>query len=417
MRRVVATGVGIVSPLGVGNGAVWNKLIQGCSGIARIESFEVGDMPVQIAGFTRENDGTLLNTENYVNPKDAKRMGRFIQLAMIAAREAVVDSGMNEASDAEKPRIGVIMGSGIGGIQGIEEATIALNERGYRRISPFFVPANLINLISGFISLEYGFQGPNSAVATACASGTHAIGDAYKMIQYGHADVMVCGGAEAPISPLGLAGFIAARALTANFNDNPTAASRPFDSLRDGFVMGEGAGVVVLEEYNHAVARGAKIYGEIIGYGLSGDAHHITAPPEDGNGGFRAMQMAVKSANINPADIDYINAHGTSTPLGDEIELRAINQLMAGHSAGLCVSSTKSAIGHLLGAAGAVEAIFCLNALQNGILPPTLNLQNPCEHFGMNLIPQVAIERPINIALSNSFGFGGTNASIIMRKC
>ncbi len=419
MRRVVVTGLGIVSPLGIGISKVWHNLINGKSGISKITQFDVSDLACQIAGFAVDTDDEdkKINLDKYINPKEQKKMGRFIQMACIAAAEAVNDAGITSLTEEESWRAGVMMGSGIGGLQGIEETTQTLLEKGVRRVSPFFVPANLINLTSGFISIFHGLRGPNSAVATACASGTHAIGDSARMIQYGSADIMVCGGAESPISRLGIAGFIATRALATSFNDNPTEASRPYDSRREGFVMGEGSGVLVLEEYEHAKKRGAKIYAEVIGYGMSGDGYHLTAPPEDGNGGFRAMQTAVQDAKISTDKIGYINAHGTSTPLGDEIELRAIHRLFGDNNcANLAVSSTKSATGHLLGAAGAIEAIFSIMALQEQILPPTLNLHDPCPHFGLNLVPLIAQEKKIDKVLSNSFGFGGTNASIIFQK-
>lgn len=415
MRRVVVTGIGIVSPLGVGVDHVWKKLIKGESGISSIQSFDVSDLPAKIAGQVPrgETSSGNFNPDDFVTPKDQKKMDDFIVMAMAAADEAVKDAGWQPKTDAERNATGVMIGSGIGGLNVIYETSLVLNEKGPRRVSPFFIPSALINLASGHVSIKYGFRGPNHSVVTACATGSHAIGDAARMIMLEDADVMVAGGAESTINRLGIAGFAASRALSTSFNDNPPAASRPWDKDRDGFVMGEGAGILVLEEYEHAKARGAKIYAEVMGYGMSGDAHHITAPAEDGNGGFRAMQAALKRAKLNPADIDYINAHGTSTPLGDEIELGAVKRLFGEHAYQLTMSSTKSAIGHLLGAAGAVEAIFSILALRDQVAPPTLNLDNPSEGCDIDLAPKQAKPRKIRNVLSNSFGFGGTNASLV----
>jgi 3-oxoacyl-[acyl-carrier-protein] synthase II len=415
MRRVVVTGIGIVSPLGVGVDHVWKRLIKGESGISSIQSFDVSDLPAKIAGQVPRGDisSGKFNPDDYVTPKDQKKMDDFIVMAMAAAHEAVMDAGWEPKTDAERNSTGVMIGSGIGGLNVIYETSQILKEKGPRRVSPFFIPAALINLASGHVSIKYGFRGPNHSVVTACATGSHAIGDAARMIMLEDADVMVAGGAESTINRLGIAGFAASRALSTNFNDNPTAGSRPWDKDRDGFVMGEGAGILVLEEYEHAKARGAKIYAEVVGYGMSGDAHHITAPAEDGNGGFRAMQAALKRAKLAPQDIDYINAHGTSTPLGDEIELGAVKRLFGDHAYELTMSSTKSAIGHLLGAAGAVEAIFSILALRDQVAPPTLNLDNPSEGCDIDLAPKQAKPRKIRNVLSNSFGFGGTNASLV----
>jgi 3-oxoacyl-[acyl-carrier-protein] synthase II len=415
MRRVVVTGLGIVSPLGVGAEHVWNRLLKAESGIQGVQSCDVSDLPCKIAGEVPRGDTSSgkFNADDYVSPKDQKKMDTFIIMAMGAAQQAVEDSGWKPTDEEGQTRTGVLIGSGIGGLQGIYEASITLKEKGPRRISPFFIPSCLINLASGHVSIKYGFRGPNHSVVTACATGSHAIGDAGRLIALGDADVMVAGGTESTISRLGIAGFCASRALSTGFNDRPTAGSRPWDKDRDGFVMGEGAGVVVLEELEHAKARGAKIYAELRGYGLSGDAYHITAPSENGDGGYRCMQMALKRAEMNLDDIDYINAHGTSTPLGDEIELGAVKRLFGDHAYELTMSSTKSAIGHLLGAAGAVEAIFSILAMRDQVAPPTLNLDNPSEGCDIDLAPKQAKPRKIRAALSNSFGFGGTNASLI----
>ncbi|HSK39597.1 MAG TPA: beta-ketoacyl-ACP synthase II [Arenibaculum sp.] len=419
MRRVVVTGIGMVTPLGVGVKNNWERLIKGESGLRGIQSFDVSDLPSKVAGQVPRGDTAagLFNADDHVSPKDQRKMDEFIVYAIAAAREAVADSGWEPQADEDRELTGVMIGSGIGGLPGIYEGSVTLKEKGPRRISPFFIPASLINLASGHVSIMYGFKGPNHSAVTACSTGAHAIGDAARLIMWEDADVMVAGGAEAAISRLGIAGFAAARALSTGFNDRPSAASRPWDKDRDGFVMGEGAGVVVLEELEHAKRRGAKIYAEIIGYGLSGDAYHITSPPEDGNGGFRAMRAALKRAGMAPSDIDYINAHGTSTPLGDEIELSAVKRLFGAAAGSVSMSSTKSAIGHLLGAAGAVEAIYSLKAITDGVVPPTLNLDNPSENCqGVDLVPKQARERKVRAALSNSFGFGGTNASLIFKQ-
>ncbi|MGH6893180.1 MAG: beta-ketoacyl-ACP synthase II [Dongiaceae bacterium] len=415
MRRVVVTGMGVVSPLGVGAENVWNRLLKSESGIRGVQSCDVTDLPCKIAGEVPRGDTSSgkLNADDYVPPKDQKKMDTFIIMAIAAAQQAVEDSGWKPTDEEGQTRTGVLIGSGIGGLQGIYEASVTLKEKGPRRISPFFIPSCLINLASGHVSIKYGFRGPNHAVVTACATGSHALGDAGRLIALGDADVMVAGGAEATVSRLGIAGFCASRALSTGFNDRPTEASRPWDKERDGFVMGEGAGVLVLEELEHAKARGAKIYAELRGYGLSGDAYHITAPSENGDGGFRCMQMALKRAEMNVEDIDYINAHGTSTPLGDEIELGSVKRLFQDHAYQLTMSSTKSATGHLLGAAGAVEAIFSILAIRDQVAPPTLNLDNPSDGCDIDLAPKQAKPRKIRAALSNSFGFGGTNASLI----
>jgi 3-oxoacyl-[acyl-carrier-protein] synthase II len=415
MRRVVVTGLGLATPLGVGVETVWARLIAGRSGLSAITAFDVSDLPCKVAGRVPRGDKADggFNADDYVPPKDQRKMDMFIQFAMAAAVEAVADAGWTPTAEEERERTGVMIGSGIGGLQGIYEASVVMHEKGPRRVSPFFIPACLINLASGHVSIRFGFKGPNHSVVTACSTGAHAIGDAARLIALEDADVMVAGGAESTISRLGVAGFAAARALSTGFNDTPERASRPWDKDRDGFVMGEGAGILVLEELEHARARGAKIYAEIVGYGLSGDAYHITAPSEDGSGAYRAMRAALKRAKLGPEDIDYINAHGTSTPLGDEIELGAVKRLFGEHAYKLSMSSTKSAIGHLLGAAGSVEAIFSILALRDGVVPPTLNLDNPSPGCDIDLVPHKARQRPIRAALSNSFGFGGTNASLI----
>jgi len=415
MRRVVVTGMGLVTPLGIGLDQVWRRLLAGESGIGAIQSFDVSDLPARIAGQVPRGDRAsgLFNADDWVPPKDHRKMDDFIIFAMGAAVQAVEDAGWLPENEEDRERTGVMIGSGIGGLPGITEAAVTLHERGPRRISPFFIPSSLINLASGNVSIRYGFKGPNHAVVTACSTGAHAIGDAARLIMLDDADVMVCGGTEAAICRLGLAGFAAARALSTNFNDDPPRASRPWDQSRDGFVMGEGAGVLVLEELEHARERNAKIYAEVLGYGMSGDAYHLTAPAEDGNGAFRSMRNALKSAHLTPDSIDYINAHGTSTPLGDEIELGAVKRLFGAHAYRLSMSSTKSAIGHLLGAAGSVEAIFSILAMRDSVVPPTLNLDNPSPSCDIDLVPKVARERKLNYVLSNSFGFGGTNASLI----
>ncbi|WP_297113305.1 beta-ketoacyl-ACP synthase II [uncultured Devosia sp.] len=418
MRRVVVTGLGLVTPLGCGVDATWANILAGKSGAKRIDDFEVDDIACQIAHRIPLGDYAdgKYNPDEWMEVKEQRKVDPFIVYAMAAAQQAIDDAGVEPKTQEEQERTGVLIGSGIGGIGGIYDASITLHEKGPRRISPFFIPGRLINLAGGQVSIRFGLKGPNHSVVTACSTGAHAIGDAARLIALGDADVMVAGGTESCVNRLSLAGFSAARALSTGFNDNPTAASRPYDKDRDGFVMGEGAGIVVLEDYERAKARGAKIYGEVIGYGLSGDAYHITAPSPDGNGGFRAMSAAVKRAGISPAEIDYINAHGTSTPLGDEIELGAVTRVLGDAAKGTVMSSTKSAVGHLLGAAGSVEAIFCLLAMRDGIIPPTLNLDNPSVETEINLVPHKAIRKEVNVALSNSFGFGGTNATLVMRK-
>ncbi len=418
MRRVVVTGLGLVTPLGVGIKKNWDGITGSKSGIGAIQSFDVSDLPAKIAGQVPLGDGTdgKFNAEDYMSPKDQRRVDDFIIYAMGAAVQAVEDASWQPEDEEELERTGVMIGSGIGGLRTIFEGSTLINERGPRRVGPFFIPSALINLASGYVSIRYGFKGPNHAVVTACSTGAHAIGDASRMIMLDDADVMVAGGTEAAICRIGLAGFSAAKALSTNFNDMPEKASRPYDKSRDGFVMGEGAGIVVLEEYEHAKARGAKIYAEVVGYGMSGDAYHITAPAEDGNGGFRSMRAALKRAKLNPEDIDYVNAHGTSTPLGDEIELGAVKRLFGDHAYKFAMSSTKSAIGHLLGAAGSVEAIYSILAIQNNAVPPTLNLDDPSESCDIELVPHTAQERPVRRALSNSFGFGGTNATLIFAE-
>ena len=422
MRRVVITGMGMVSPLGVGVAHNWAAITNGHSGVRAITHFDASDLASRIAGIipvtTDENpqDGAF-NADLYLSPKEQRKVDIFITYAVAAAQEAVEDAGWTPQAEDAQNRTGVLIGSGIGGLDEIYKTSRILDERGPRRISPFFVPAALINLTSGHVSIKYGFRGPNHSVVTACATGTHAIGDAARLIALDDADVMVAGGAEGAVCRLGVAGFAAARALSTGFNDRPEQASRPWDRDRDGFVIGEGAGVLVLEELEHAKTRGAHIYGEITGYGLSGDAHHITAPAEDGNGGYRAMAAALKRARINPEDIDYINAHGTSTPVGDGIECAAVKRLFKNAPDRISMSSTKSAIGHLLGAAGAVEAIYSVKTLETGIMPPTLNLDDPSDNCrDIDLVPKTAREKTVNTVLSNSFGFGGTNASLVIRR-
>ncbi len=417
MRRVVVTGLGMVSPLGSGVKATWERLINGESGIGSIQSFDVSDMPCKIAGQVPigESEEGRFDADRYMAPKDRRKVDQFIVYGMAAAEQALEDAGWAPTDEESLERTGVMAGSGIGGLETIYDGSITVHERGPRRLSPFFIPAALINLLSGHISIRHGFKGPNHAVVTACSTGAHAIGDAARLIALDDADVMVAGGSEAAVCRLGIAGFSASRALSTGFNDTPEKASRPWDQDRDGFVMGEGAGIVVLEELEHAKKRGANIYAEVVGYGLSSDAHHITAPAEDGSGGFRSMRNALERAKLNPEDIDYINAHGTSTPLGDEIELGAVKRLFNHHAGQLSMSSTKSAIGHLLGAAGAVEAIFSILALNHGLVPPTLNLDNPSPGCrDVDLVPHQAKERKVEAVLSNSFGFGGTNASLVL---
>ena len=417
MRRVVVTGLGLVTPLACGVEETWSRLLAGQSGASPITKFKVDDLATKIACQVPRGDGSdgTFNPDQWVDAKEQRRMDDFIIYGLAAAKQAVTDSGWVAQSDEDKYRTGVLIGSGIGGLDGIEQASILVHEKGPRRLSPFFIPGRLINLVSGYVSIEHSFKGPNHAVVTACATGAHAIGDAARLIALDDADVMVAGGAESAVCRIGIAGFNACRALSTAFNDNPTKASRPYDKDRDGFVMGEGAGIVVLEELEHAKARGAKIYGEVVGYGLSGDAYHITAPSEDGDGGYRAMQMALKRARLAPSDIDYVNAHGTST-MADGIELGAVERLLGNAAAKTPMSSTKSSIGHLLGAAGSVEAIFCLLAMRDGIVPPTINLDNPDVVTAMDLVPNKAQRREVNVAMSNSFGFGGTNAALILSK-
>ena len=418
MRRVVVTGMGIACPLGLGVERVWKRLLNGESGIGAIQSFDTLDLPAKIAGQIprgTKSEGKL-DVSEWVPVKDQKKMDRFIQFALVAATEAVEDSGWKPEEEADRCATGVMIGSGIGGLETIYEASILLHEGKARRLSPFFIPSALINLASGHVSIKYGFKGPNHSVVTACATGVHAIGDASRLIMLGDADVMVAGGAESAVNPLGIAGFCASRALSTNFNDTPSRGSRPWDRDRDGFVMGEGSGIVVLEEYEHAKRRGAKIYGEICGYGMSGDAFHITAPAEGHDGAFRAMQAALKNGGLTPDAIQYVNAHGTSTPLGDDLELDAVERFFGASAKGLAMSSTKSATGHLLGAAGAIEAIFSVLAVRDNVAPPTLNLDNPSRESIIDRVPHAAQQRRIDIALSNSFGFGGTNASILFKK-
>jgi 3-oxoacyl-[acyl-carrier-protein] synthase II len=417
LRRVVVTGMGIVSPLGIGIEHVWRRLIAGQSGISAIQSFDVSDLPAKVAGEVpagvRVEGG--LDLAEWIPVKDMKKMDRFIQLGMVAAIEAVEDSGWMPEDEEDRCATGVMIGSGIGGLQSIFEASVQVHEGKVRRLSPFFIPSALINLVSGHVSIRYGFKGPNHSAVTACATGVHAIGDAGRLIALGEADVMIAGGAEAAVCALGIGGFCASRALSTAFNDEPARASRPWDRDRDGFVMGEGAGVLVLEEYEHAKKRGAKIYAEIGGYGLSGDAHHITAPAEGHDGAFRAMKAALRNGGVDPSEIQYINAHGTSTPLGDDLELSAVERFFGDHARTVAMSSTKSATGHLLGAAGAIEAVFSILAIRDGVAPPTLNLEEPSRASVIDRVAKVAQERPIKVALSNSFGFGGTNASVIFR--
>ena len=416
MRRVVITGLGLVTPLGCGVEATWSRLLAGKSGAGPITRFKVDDLSCRIACDVPRGDGTdgTFNPDQWVDAKEQRRVDDFITYGITAAQQAVTDSGYEPKTEEERERSGVLIGSGIGGLDGIEQASILVHEKGPRKLSPFFIPGRLINLTSGYVSIRFGYKGPNHAVTTACSTGAHAIGDAARMIALDDADVMLAGGSESAICRIGIAGFIACRALSTHFNDTPEKASRPYDKDRDGFVMGAGGGVVLLEEYEHAKARGAKIYAEVKGYGMSGDAYHVTAPAEDGNGGYRAMRMALKRAGLAPADIDYINAHGTSTQMGDEIELRAVERLFGNAAGRVAMSSTKSSIGHLLGAAGAVEAVFSVLAIRDGIIPPTLNLDNPSVETEIDLVPHVAKKRPVATALSNSFGFGGTNATLVL---
>jgi 3-oxoacyl-[acyl-carrier-protein] synthase II len=425
MRRVVVTGIGLLTPLGQGVEVSWSAILAGKSGAGRITTFDPTDYACQVACEVPRVDGRggggpdvagSFDPDQTMAPKEQRKVDDFILYAMAAADEAVRDSGWRPEDPEDRARTGVIIGSGIGGLATIERTSVELFQKGPRRVSPFFIPSALINLSSGHVSIRYGFTGPNHSVVTACATGAHAVGDAARLIKYGDADVMIAGGAEAAICPVGIAGFIACRAMSTHFNDDPQRASRPYDKDRDGFVMGEGAGVLVLEEYEHAKARGAKIYAEVCGYGLAGDAYHITAPAEDGAGGFRAMKAAIKDAGIDPADIDYINAHGTSTPLGDEIELGAVERMLGQAAGKVTMSSTKSATGHLLGAAGAIEAAFTCLAIRDQVAPPTINLENPSDQTAIDLAPNKAKPMAISVALSNSFGFGGTNASVVFKK-
>ncbi len=425
MRRVVVTGIGLLTPMGQGRELTWRAILAGKSGAGRITTFDPAEYACQVACEIPRVDGRggggpdiegSFDPDKTLAPKDQRRVDDFILYAIAAADEAVKDSGWEPRDDADRERTGVIIGSGIGGLGTIERTSVELAEKGPRRVSPFFIPSALINLASGHVSIRHGFKGPNHSVVTACATGAHAVGDAARLIKYGDADVMVAGGAEAAICPVGVAGFIACRAMSTHFNDEPQRASRPYDKDRDGFVMGEGAGVLVLEELEHAKARGAKIYAEVLGYGMAGDAFHITAPAEDGDGGFRAMKAAVKDAGVDVADIDYVNAHGTSTPLGDEIELGAVERLLGAAAAKATMSSTKSATGHLLGAAGAIEAAFSCLAIRDQIAPPTINLENPSVETVIDLVANKAKPMVINVVLSNSFGFGGTNASVVFKK-
>jgi 3-oxoacyl-[acyl-carrier-protein] synthase II len=418
MRRVVVTGMGMVTPLGCGVEATWSRLINGDSGVRRIDTFEVSDIPSKIAGMIPVGDGSngTYNADQWMEPKEQRKVDKFIVYAMCAARQALEHAGWQPKTADEQNTTGVLIGAGIGGVEGIGETAVLLKERGPRRVSPFFVPGRIINMASGYVSIEHGLKGPNHSVVTACSTGAHAIGDAGRLVALGDADVMVAGGTESPVNRISLAGFAAVRALSTGFNDTPTKASRPYDKDRDGFVLGEGAGIVILEEYEQAKARGAPIYAELVGYGLSGDAFHITAPAPDGDGALRCMQAATRRAGIQPSELDYINAHGTSTPLGDEIELGAVQRLVGNAVSRTSMSSTKSAIGHLLGAAGAVEAIFSILAMRDQVAPPTLNLDNPSVETPIDLVPHHARKRDIDVVLSNSFGFGGTNASLIFRR-
>jgi 3-oxoacyl-[acyl-carrier-protein] synthase II len=418
MRRVVITGMGMVTPLGCGVETTWQRLLKGESGAKKIDTFDVSDISCRIACVVPRGDGSggTFNADQWMEPKEQRKVDNFILFGMSAARQALDDAGWRPVSHEEQTSTGVLIGSGIGGVEGIAANAVILHEKGPRRVSPFFIPGRIINLASGYVSIEFGLKGPNHAVVTACSTGAHAIGDAARMVALGDAEVMVAGGTESPVNRISLAGFAALRALSTGFNEDPTHASRPYDKDRDGFVMGEGAGAVVVEALEHAQARGAKIYAELVGYGMSGDAYHITAPSPDGDGAFRCMSMALKRAGISAGDVDYINAHGTSTPLGDEIELGAVQRLVGNAAGHVSMSSTKSCIGHLLGAAGAVEAIFSILAIRDGVAPPTINLDNPSVETPIDLVPHKARKRDIDIALSNSFGFGGTNASLIFSR-
>lgn len=416
-RRVVVTGIGAVTPLFSSAEGTWAKLVNGESGLGFITIFNPEESPCKIAGEVKCGIGEgLFNFDSYVDIKEQKKMDRFIHFAMGAADQAIADSGWKPEGEEQQYRTGVMIGSGIGGLPAIEKTAITMKERGIKKISPFFIPQSLINLASGQVSIKYGYMGPNHAIVTACATGTHAIGDSARMIEYGDVDVMIAGGAESAICEIGIGGFASLRALSTNFNDNPTLGSRPWDKNRDGFVMGEGAGIVVLEELEHAKKRGAKIYAEVVGYGMSGDAYHITAPESSGRGSTYAMKLALKHAGMNPEDIDYINAHGTSTPMGDEIEVNSVKKVFGDHSYKLSMSSTKSSIGHLLGAAGAVEAIFSVQAIRDNVAPPTLNLDEPSEGCDIDLVAKQAKQRKIDVVMSNSFGFGGTNACLILKR-
>jgi 3-oxoacyl-[acyl-carrier-protein] synthase II len=415
MRRVVVTGIGAVSPLGANIEDSWSNLLKGHSGASKINHFKVDDLACQIACMVKTTGDGAFNADDWIEPKDQKRLDQFIIYGIAAAEMAIQDSGYVAQTEEQQFRAGVLIGSGIGGLNGIVENALVLEERGPRRISPFFIPSSLINLVSGQVSIRHQMKGPNHSVVTACSTGAHAIGDAARLIQMDDADVMIAGGAEAAIGRLGFAGFVACRAMSTHFNETPELGSRPYDRDRDGFVMGEGSGIVVLEEYEHAKKRGAKIYGEVIGYGLSGDAYHITSPAPDGSGGYRSMQMALKKANVPLSEVGYVNAHGTSTPMGDEIELKAVEKLFGSASGEVKMSSTKSSVGHLLGAAGSLEAIFCLLAMRDSIVPPTINLDNPSVDSPIDLIPNTAKEVKLKTVLSNSFGFGGTNASLVFR--
>lgn len=425
MRRVVITGIGLTTPLAHGREASWSRLIEGKSGVGRIDTFETEDLACQIAGQVpwksgrgggSEDDPASFDPDAVMSAKERRRIDEFILYGMAAADEAVADSGWVPETDDEKFRSGVLIGSGIGGLSSIADTSIVLHEKGPRKISPFFIPGALINLVSGQVSIKYGFKGPNHAVVTACATGAHAIGDSARLIKDGDADVMIAGGAEAAVCRIGIAGFVACRAMSTSYNASPEVASRPYDEGRDGFVMGEGAGIVVLEEYEHAKARGAKIYAEVAGYGLSGDAYHITSPDTSGNGGERAMRSALEKSGLTADQIDYVNAHGTSTPAGDETEVRAVERVLGDAAPNVNLSSTKSAIGHLLGAAGAVEAAFCALAIRDNVVPPTLNLENPSFEAKVDLTPKVAVKREVKAAISNSFGFGGTNAALVLKQ-
>ena len=417
MSRVVITGLGLLSSIGNNVSETWDNLIAGKSGIRKISSFDVSDLPCKIAGYISHNekDEYYVDRSKYLETREINRNDRFIQYGLIASKMAVEDAGLMTLDDKSKLRVGVSVGSGIGGLETIYNGSITLNEKGSRKISPFFIPSSLINLTSGQISIKFGFKGPNHSVVTACATGAHSIGDAAEMIKRGAAEIMIAGGSEAAVCKLGVAGFCAARSLSTKYNDQPSKASRPWDKDRDGFVIGEGAGIVVLEDYENAKKRGAKIYAELIGYGMSGDAHHITTPSEDGSGGFRAMSEALKMSSVNPDEINYINAHGTSTLIGDDIELSAIMRLTGGNDK-IKISSTKSSIGHLLGAAGSVEAIITILSIKHNIVPATLNLYNPSHNFKVDLVPHNSIDHKVEIALSNSFGFGGTNAALLFKS-